>query len=252
MRARRDRRHRRLLDRRRRRRSPRRLGVTVIRPPQNTGSKAGAQTFALERVETGMVMALDADTTLAPGRDRDPARPPSTTPRCAPPAASCYPRHVKTMWERGRYVEYMLAFSFFKRVQDHYGKPLISSGCFSVYRTDGAARGGRLVDADDGRGHGPDLDLLRGRQQGPLPARGASPIPIEPHDFDFMGKQLRRWSHGFVQNVRLHWRGAARARLPALDRRGRLLGRAARLARLSGPDPGPRDRDRPADPRRPT
>ena len=30
--------------------------------------------------------------------------------------------------------------------------------------------------------------------------------PIEPHDFDFLGKQLRRWSHGFVQNVRLHRR----------------------------------------------
>ena len=31
--------------------------------------------------------------------------------------------------------------------------------------------------------------------------------PIEPHNFDFMRKQLRRWSHGFVQNVRLHGRG---------------------------------------------
>ena len=31
--------------------------------------------------------------------------------------------------------------------------------------------------------------------------------PIEPHDFNFLSKQLRRWSHGFVQNVRLHWRG---------------------------------------------
>jgi biofilm PGA synthesis N-glycosyltransferase PgaC len=30
--------------------------------------------------------------------------------------------------------------------------------------------------------------------------------PIEPHDFGFMSKQLRRWSHGFLQNVRLHWR----------------------------------------------
>jgi len=25
-----------------------------------------------------------------------------------------------------------------------------------------------------------------------------------------MGTQLRRWSHGFVQNVRLHWRGLLR------------------------------------------
>jgi biofilm PGA synthesis N-glycosyltransferase PgaC len=29
--------------------------------------------------------------------------------------------------------------------------------------------------------------------------------PIEPHDFSFMRKQLRRWSHGFVQNVQLHY-----------------------------------------------
>jgi biofilm PGA synthesis N-glycosyltransferase PgaC len=31
--------------------------------------------------------------------------------------------------------------------------------------------------------------------------------PIEPHNFHFMRCQLRRWSHGLVQNVRLHWRG---------------------------------------------
>ena len=34
--------------------------------------------------------------------------------------------------------------------------------------------------------------------------------PIEPHDAHFLGKQLRRWSHGFVQNVRLHWRSLAK------------------------------------------
>ena len=30
--------------------------------------------------------------------------------------------------------------------------------------------------------------------------------PIEPHNFNFFSKQLKRWSHGFIQNVRLHWR----------------------------------------------
>jgi biofilm PGA synthesis N-glycosyltransferase PgaC len=30
--------------------------------------------------------------------------------------------------------------------------------------------------------------------------------PIEPHDLNLMRKQLRRWSHGFVQNVLLHRR----------------------------------------------
>src|SRR5258705_687300 len=42
------------------------LGVTVVRPPRNTGSKAGAQSFALEYVRTPLTVAVDADTLLAP------------------------------------------------------------------------------------------------------------------------------------------------------------------------------------------
>jgi cellulose synthase/poly-beta-1,6-N-acetylglucosamine synthase-like glycosyltransferase len=166
-------------------------GVRVLRPQRNTGSKAGAQTFALDEVRTELVMAVDADTTLAPdaierliGAFDDPEV-----------AAACgfvLPRRVRTVWERGRYVEYMLAFGFFKRVQEHYGKPLISSGCFSMYRT-----------------MAEDMDLTwtlyrEGRKVRFLPE--AVSYPIEPHNLEFLGRQLRRWSHGFVQNVRLHWR----------------------------------------------
>ena len=43
----------------------RRLGVKVLRPPQNRGSKAGAQTYALQFVGTEYCMAIDADTALA-------------------------------------------------------------------------------------------------------------------------------------------------------------------------------------------
>src|ERR671914_1090430 len=42
------------------------LGVAVLRPPENTGSKAGAQSFALDRVGTPLVIAGDAHTTPAP------------------------------------------------------------------------------------------------------------------------------------------------------------------------------------------
>ncbi|MGZ4926383.1 MAG: hypothetical protein ACXV4B_08035 [Halobacteriota archaeon] len=31
--------------------------------------------------------------------------------------------------------------------------------------------------------------------------------PIDPATYTVMKKQLRRWSHGFMQNVQLHWRG---------------------------------------------
>jgi biofilm PGA synthesis N-glycosyltransferase PgaC len=180
------------------------FGVTVLRPPLNTGSKAGAQTFALARVRTDLVMALDADTTLAPDAielllsafdDQE-------------VAAACglvLPRHVGTVWERGRYVEYLLAFSLFKRIQDQYGKPLISSGCFSMYRTAEL----RAIGGWSSRTLAEDVDLTwtlytAGRKVRFLPE--AVGYPIEPHNLEFLGKQLRRWSHGFIQNVRLHWR----------------------------------------------
>lgn len=184
------------------------LGVRVLRPPQNTGSKAGAQSFALEQVQTEMVMAIDADTTLDPEaierllpafEDRE------VTAACG----SVLPRFVHTLWERGRYVEYLLAFGFFKRVQDHYGKPLISSGCFSIYRTaELRALGGWST-----RTMAEDMDLTwtvyeAGHKVRFLPE--AVSYPIEPHNYAFISKQLRRWSHGFVQNVRLHKRSLAR------------------------------------------
>ena len=110
-------------------------GAEVISPPANTGSKAGAQNLALDTVTTPYCMAIDGDTTLAPDAIEKLMAPLEKAPEVAAACGFVLPRRVGTMWERGRYVEYMLAFSFFKRIQDRFGKPLISSGCFSVYRT---------------------------------------------------------------------------------------------------------------------
>ena len=151
-------------------------------------------------------MALDADTTLAPDaieRMSKAFEDPEVAAACGigRPAP-----HSARVWERGRYVEYMFAFSFYKRIQDGYGKPLISSGCFSLYRTEQAAGGRGWSD----RTLAEDMDLTwtiyqRGSKVRFLP--DAVCYPIEPHNFDLMRKQLRRWSHGFIQNVQLHWQG---------------------------------------------
>ncbi|MEI6654791.1 MAG: glycosyltransferase family 2 protein, partial [Verrucomicrobiota bacterium] len=111
------------------------LGVTVMRPPHNTGSKAGAQNFGLRHVKTELCMAIDADTMLAP----DAIEKLLVVIEGSTVVAACgfvLPRFVRTIWERGRYVEYLFAFTFFKKIQDIYDRPLIASGCFSAYRTD--------------------------------------------------------------------------------------------------------------------
>lgn len=181
-------------------------GVTVMRPPKNTGSKAGAQNFALDHVTTPYTMAIDADTTLAPNAIELLLPAIRDDVKVAAVCGFVLPRYVKTIWERGRYVEYMFAFTFFKPIQDYFEKPLISSGCFSAYRTDILkAAGGWSM-----RTLAEDMDLTWTFYQAGYKVRfipEAVCYPIEPHDFDFMRKQLKRWSHGFVQNVRLHWRG---------------------------------------------
>ena len=181
------------------------LGVTVLRPETNTGSKAGAQTYALRHVRTDFVMAIDADTVL----DSDAIETLGEVfadPEVVAASGHVLPRHVSTVWERGRYVEYLYSFTFHKPVQDVFGRPLISSGCFSMYRTDELCAVGGWSD----RTMAEDMDLTwtfseRGHRVRFVPE--ASSYPIEPATFGFLAKQLRRWSHGFVQNVMLHWRG---------------------------------------------
>ena len=184
----------------------RRAGAEVVCPPANTGSKAGAQNLALALVDTPYCMAIDADTTLAPDAIELLLAPLAEDPNIAAACGFVVPRHVGTMWERGRYVEYLLSFTFYKPTQDYYGKPLISSGCFSAYRTD------RLLEAGgwSERTRAEDMDLTWSFYQAKHQVRfvpEAVCYPIEPHDFGFMRMQLKRWSHGFVQNVRLHWKG---------------------------------------------
>jgi biofilm PGA synthesis N-glycosyltransferase PgaC len=182
-----------------------RCGATVIRPPSNTGSKAGAQNFALARIETEFTLAIDADTVLAPDAI-ELLLPALTTPRTAAVCGFVLPRFVSTVWERGRYIEYLFAFGFLKPIQDYYGKPLIASGCFSAYRTE-------LLRGEGGwstRTLAEDMDLTWSFYKSGWGVRfvpAAVAYPIEPHDFSFMNKQLKRWSHGFAQNVRIHSHG---------------------------------------------
>ena len=182
------------------------LGVTVVRPPANTGSKAGAQNFALPLVRTPYVMAVDADTTLAHDAVEKLMAVFDAEGDVAAACGFVIPRHVRTVWERGRYIEYLFAFTFYKQVQEYYGKPLISSGCFSVYRTDVL----REHEGWSTRTLAEDMDLTWSFYQKKRAVRfvpEALCYPIEPNTFGLMSKQLRRWSHGFVQNVQLHWRG---------------------------------------------
>jgi cellulose synthase/poly-beta-1,6-N-acetylglucosamine synthase-like glycosyltransferase len=179
-------------------------GATVVRPPTPTGSKAGAQNFALPLVRTEFVMALDADTVLAPDA-LEQLLPSFQLPQVAAACGFVLPRHVRTVWERGRYIEYLFAFTFYKQVQD-FCHPMIASGCFSVYRTAVLRQHAGWPTATVAE----DMDLTWRLYQSGFAVRfvpTAVSYPTESETFDLMRRQIRRSAHGFVQNLRVHWRG---------------------------------------------
>jgi biofilm PGA synthesis N-glycosyltransferase PgaC len=179
--------------------------VTVLRPPNNTGSKAGAQSYALPFINTKYTIAIDADTSLPHDAIEKMYKFMESNEDTA--AASCYviPKRVSTIWERGRFVEYMFVFPFTKRIQELYGKPLISSGCFSIYDT----RELKAVGGWSARTMAEDMDLtwtLYERGKIVRYNHDALCLPLEPENLNMLSKQLRRWSHGYLQNIRLHWK----------------------------------------------
>lgn len=186
------------------------MGVRVLRPESNSGSKAGALNFGLKSVVTPYTLAIDADTSLAPDAIERLMRAANTgdleqDDHIAGACGYVIPRHVNTIWERGRYIEYLFAFTIYKPIQDYYERPLIASGCFSVYRTDVLRRLGGWPH----RTLAEDMDLTWNCYDAGYRIRfvpEAVCYPIEPHNFDFLRKQLRRWSRGFYQCVRVHWK----------------------------------------------
>lgn len=183
-------------------------GVDVVRPDANTGSKAGAQNVGLEHVDTDLTMVLDADTTLAPDAIENLISA-LDSPGVAAACGFVLPRRVKTIWERGRYVEYLFSFSFYKQIQDFFGRPLISSGCLSMYRTHALRRAGGWST----RTMAEDMDLTWTLYQAGHKVRfipEALCYPVEPDSLTMMHRQLKRWSAAFLQNVRMHGRKVSR------------------------------------------
>src|SRR5688500_16172500 len=106
------------------------LAVTVVRPPEHTGAKAGAQNFALQFVETKYVMTVDADT--VPKRDAVARmRMAFGDPTVVAAFGSLFPRRARSLWERGRYVESLLASTFHEQTRDFYGAPAAAAGTFA-------------------------------------------------------------------------------------------------------------------------
>ncbi|RAJ68731.1 cellulose synthase/poly-beta-1,6-N-acetylglucosamine synthase-like glycosyltransferase [Streptomyces sp. Amel2xB2] len=177
-------------------------GVTVLRPPRNLGSKARAQNYALPHCSTELVLAVDADTVLAHDYIER-ILPAFDDPGVAVAAGNVQTRFARTVWERGRSVEYLFGFHWHRPIQQRAGSPMVCSGCCSVFR--------RRLLVDFGgfpeRTIVEDMDFTWSQQIAGRRARyvgDAVAWAADPETLLYLRKQVWRWMAGFCQNVRLH------------------------------------------------
>ncbi|MBP9749511.1 MAG: glycosyltransferase [Candidatus Pacebacteria bacterium] len=176
--------------------------VMTVRPDRTQGSKPRAQNFGLQYVDTDVFVTIDADTLL----ERDAVEkilPYFYKAETASVCGSVIPRYIDTVWERGRFIEYLFGSIVYKGAQNQLHAVLVSSGCFSMFRTSVVKRAGGFPPGTIAE----DMDLTW--QLSKCGYRvyfhsDAHCFPIEPRTFGVFVAQIDRWYRGMIQNVMKH------------------------------------------------
>ncbi len=177
--------------------------VDVISPEVNQGTKAQAQNFALPYVKTDIVITIDGDTILAPDAVEEILKVFSGDSHVVAACGFIIPKKIRTLWEKGRFVEYLFGITLYKNIQKEYNAMIVCSGCFSAFDTKTLIEHGGFKK----RTMAEDMDLTwsyvtEGRKVIYVP--DAVCYPIEPESFRIFRAQIRRWYRSFFQNIAIH------------------------------------------------
>jgi N-acetylglucosaminyltransferase len=181
----------------------REYGVEVLRPPHNLGSKAKAQNYALPYCATDLVLPVDADTILAADYVER-IKQPFEDPRVVIAAGNVQTKVARTVTERGRSIEYLYGFHFYRPIQNRAGAPVVCSGCCSAFRREVLVASGGFPE----RTIVEDFDWTATQQIAGNKAvyvAAAEAWAADPETIRYLRKQMNRWMSGFFQNMRIHF-----------------------------------------------
>jgi cellulose synthase/poly-beta-1,6-N-acetylglucosamine synthase-like glycosyltransferase len=176
-------------------------GVVVVRTIENQGTKAQAQNYVLDRITTELFVTIDGDTMLAPDAIAE-TIPYFNDLSTGSVCGFVIPQRIESFWEYGRFGEYLYGLTMFKPAQNHSGIITVSSGCFSVYKTElvrelGGFPQRTLVE---------DMDLtwtMHSLGYRIYYTSKARCFPVEPPTFTIYVRQVERWLRGFFQNIKV-------------------------------------------------
>jgi biofilm PGA synthesis N-glycosyltransferase PgaC len=186
----------------------RNIGVNVICTSKNQGTKSRALNCALERINRDLVIVIDADTLLAEDAIEK-ILPYFKDERTFAVCGFVIPQKIRTIWERGRFIEYLFGITIMKSAQNNTGLVMVSCGCFSAFRLHYL----KMLGLFNERTLAEDMDLTWEalfRGYAVYFEQDAFCYPLDPPTLKIYYKQLRRWYSGFLQCMAVHKRNLAR------------------------------------------
>lgn len=176
-------------------------GVLVLTPPQNLGSKAKAQNYALPHIATDLVLPIDGDTTLDPDYVEK-LVPVFGDPEVSVASGCVLTQRQESAWEKARQLEYLFGFHFYRSIQQSVNSITVCSGCCTVFRRKFLAEGFPETTLTE------DIyytwnQHIAGRKA--VYVHDAIARAAEPVNFTYMNKQLKRWKCGWFHGFRLQF-----------------------------------------------
>lgn len=182
----------------------REAGAEVIRTPENTGTKSKAFNFALPLIDSEITVGVDADTILD-ARAVEEILKPFINPDIVVSCGFVIPQRIKTLFERARFLQYLEYFTLHKETQNHWGIPLVASGCFFAVRTAVLKEFGGFTAKSIAEDMEFTWRVLMAKKKVVLMSRAIS-FPLDPDNLYLYKRQVLRWYRGFLQNIGLHWK----------------------------------------------
>lgn len=177
-------------------------GAFVVRTPHNMGTKAMAQNYVLPMIPTDLFVTIDADTILHP-QAVEKTLPYFNDPKTGSVCGFVVPQKIETIWEKGRFIEYLFGISIMKAAQNNVGAVLVSSGCFSIFKADIVREFGGFKQ----RTMAEDMDLtweMHFKHYKIYCDPEALCYPLDPPTAKIFVNQILRWYSAFFQNVAIH------------------------------------------------
>ena len=189
--------------------------VRVLTTPVNQGSKSQALNYAIPFVKTDIFICVDADTELeADAVEKMVSAFADEEVMVA--SGFVLSNTANTIWQMGRYAEYVLGQTLIKDAQANASCVLVASGCFFGVRTEFLKkhRFSHRTMAEDmdmtwvAVEHGHEVAFVK----------GAGCTVSDPDSFKIYYKQVSRWYRGFFQAMRvrkMNLFGSLRLAVPA-------------------------------------